>query len=77
VDLVSFPSMIIGQPKMMKTDLANKAGFTGGMITSLFANIYSYELLKSALLAAVGTIVSFGMTKLLQRLVNRKTGKKS
>lgn len=55
--------------KQMKTDIAQRAGFTGGMAATFFANIFSYELLKTALLAAVGTAVSFGMTKLLQRLL--------
>ena len=59
----------------MKTDIAQRAGLTGGMAATFFANIFSYELLKTALLAAVGTAVSFGMTKLLQRLVKRKPRK--
>jgi hypothetical protein len=38
----------------------------GGILTVLFANIFTAELGKTAILAAIGTIVSFVVAQLLK-----------
>lgn len=49
-----------------------KAGTIGGTLLILLLHIKSEELLKTALLAAVGAAVSFGVSFLLNRLVKKK-----
>jgi hypothetical protein len=49
-----------------------RTGTLGGTITILLANIHSAELFKTAVLAAVGAIVSFGCSMLMKRLLGRR-----
>lgn len=49
-----------------------KAGTLGGTCLVLLVHISSGELIKTALLAAVGAAVSFGVSFLLNRLVKRR-----
>ena len=49
-------------------DKTTKAGTAGGTLLSIFANINSEDLIKTAVLAAVGAVVSFAVTLLLKLL---------
>lgn len=52
-------------------DSTSKAGtFTGTMLT-IFANISSPDVLKTALLAAIGAAVSFVVTHVLKVMLRR------
>jgi mannitol-specific phosphotransferase system IIBC component len=46
-----------------------KAGTMGGTLLIILANISTADLLKTAVLAAVGAVVSFGVSLLLKRLL--------
>ena len=46
-----------------------KAGTAGGTLLSIFANIQSGDILKTAILAAIGAVVSFGSTMLLKMVI--------
>ena len=48
-----------------------KIGTAGGTLLSIFANINSEDIIKTAVLAAVGAIVSFAVTLLLKLLAKR------
>jgi hypothetical protein len=48
-----------------------KAGTAGGILTILLANITSGEILKTALLAAVGATVSFTVSMLLKWMIRQ------
>lgn len=50
-------------------DNTTKAGTVSGTLLTIFANINSEDLLKTALLAAVGAFVSFSVTILLKALI--------
>ena len=52
-------------------DKTTKAGTAGGTLLSIFANINSEDLIKTAVLAGVGAIVSFAVTLLLKLLAKR------
>ncbi|HVT84485.1 MAG TPA: hypothetical protein VHD35_04750 [Chitinophagaceae bacterium] len=52
-------------------DNTTKAGTAGGTLLSIFANINSGDVLKTAILAAIGAVVSFSITLLLKLLVKR------
>jgi mannitol-specific phosphotransferase system IIBC component len=52
-------------------DNTTKAGTAAGTLLSIFANINSEDLIKTALLAAVGAVVSFAVTLLLKHLAKR------
>jgi len=56
---------------MIMFDKTTKAGTAGGTLLSIFANINSEDLAKTAVLAAIGAVVSFGVTLLLKLLVKR------
>jgi len=43
-----------------------KAGTVSGTLLTIFANIHSDDLLKTAILAAIGATVSFSVTLLLK-----------
>jgi hypothetical protein len=43
-----------------------KAGTVSGTLLTIFANIHSTDLLKTAILAAIGAAVSFSVTLLLK-----------
>jgi Na+-translocating ferredoxin:NAD+ oxidoreductase RnfA subunit len=50
---------------------ATKAGTAGGILTILLANINSGEILKTAVLAAVGAAVSFTVSMVLKWMLRR------
>ena len=50
-------------------DTHAKAGTAGGTLLTIFANIQSGDILKTAVLAAVGAVVSFGSTMLLKTII--------
>ena len=50
-------------------DTHAKAGTAGGTLLSIFANIHSGDILKTAVLAAIGAVVSFGITLLLKLMI--------
>ena len=52
-------------------DNTTKRGTAGGTLLTIFANISSEDLVKTAILAAIGAVVSFGVTVLLKLLVKR------
>lgn len=52
-------------------DNTTKAGTASGTLLSIFANINSGDILKTAILAAIGALVSFSVTLLLKLLVKR------
>lgn len=55
----------------MMFDKTTKAGTASGTLLSIFANINSEDLLKTAVLAAVGAAVSFIVTLFLKLLAKR------
>lgn len=55
----------------MMFDKTTKAGTASGTLLSIFANINSEDLIKTAVLAAVGAVVSFAVTLLLKLLAKR------
>ena len=48
-----------------------KAGTAGGTLLTIFANISHDDILKTAILAAVGALVSFTITIFLKSLIQR------
>lgn len=52
-------------------DNTTKRGTAGGTLLTIFANITSEDLVKTAILAAVGAMVSFVVTLLLKLLIKR------
>ena len=48
---------------------SRRAGAAGGTLLSLLASLHCGDLVKTAVLAAVGAIVSFCVSYLLKRLV--------
>ncbi len=52
-------------------DNSTKAGTAGGTLLTIIVNINSADLLKTGILAAVGAVVSFGVTLLLKFLIKR------
>ena len=48
-----------------------KTGTIGGTLTIILANINSADILKTAVLAGIGAVVSFGMSLLMKMLVKR------
>jgi hypothetical protein len=53
-------------------DNTTKAGTMGGTFLSIFFNIDNEDLLKTAILAAVGALVSFSVTLTLKFLLRRR-----
>jgi hypothetical protein len=47
-------------------DSTTKTGTAGGTLLTIFANITKEDLIKTAILAAVGAVVSFGITLVLK-----------
>jgi hypothetical protein len=56
-------------------DMATKAGTIGGTFLILLLHISSEELIKTALLAAIGAAVSFTVSFLLNRIVKKRRTK--
>lgn len=52
-------------------DNTAKAGTAGGTLLTIFANINSEDVLKTAVLASVGAIVSFAVTLFCKFLFKR------
>jgi mannitol-specific phosphotransferase system IIBC component len=52
-------------------DNTTKAGTAGGTLLTIFANISSEDIFKTIILAAIGAVVSFGVTLLLKLLIKR------
>ena len=52
-------------------DNTTKTGTAGGTLLSIFANINSGDIVKTAILAAIGAVVSFVVTVSLKLLVKR------
>ena len=52
-------------------DNNTKVGTAGGTMLTILANINSGDLIKTAVLAGVGAVVSFGVTLLLKLLIKR------
>lgn len=50
-------------------DNHTKAGTATGTLLTIFANIHSEDLVKTAMLAAVGAIVSFSVTLCLKVVI--------
>jgi hypothetical protein len=51
---------------------STKAGTIGGTFLVLLLHITSEEILKTALLAAMGAVVSFGVSFLMNKIVKRR-----
>jgi hypothetical protein len=56
-------------------DASTRAGTIGGTFLIVLLHITSEELMKTALLAAVGALVSFSVSFLLNKLVKKRKGK--
>jgi CBS-domain-containing membrane protein len=54
----------------MNTNFHTKASTIGGTLLSLFANIDAAELLKTALMAAIGAAVSYAMSHGLKKVLD-------
>jgi mannitol-specific phosphotransferase system IIBC component len=54
------------------TDVSTKAGTLGGTLFILLLHIASGEVLKTAVLAAVGASVSFAVSYLLNRIIKKR-----
>ena len=52
-------------------DHTTKVGTAGGTLLAIFGSISGEDLLKTAILAAVGAVVSFGVTLLLKFVIKR------
>jgi len=52
----------------MKTNQQLSIGTTGGTLLSVIGQLGVHDVLRTALLAAIGAVVSFIVTWLLQRL---------
>jgi hypothetical protein len=52
-------------------DNSTKAGTAGGTLLTIIVNIKSEDILKTGILAAIGAVVSFGVTLLLKFLIKR------
>lgn len=52
-------------------DTTTKSGTAAGTLLTIFANIKSEDLIKTGILAAVGALVSFGVTLVLKSIVKR------
>ena len=54
------------------TDIATKAGTLGGTLFVLLLHLTSGEGIKTAVLAAVGAVVSFFVSYVLNRFIKRR-----
>lgn len=52
-------------------DNTTKAGTGTGTLLTIFVNIHSADLLKTAILAAIGAVVSFCVSILLKAFIKR------
>jgi hypothetical protein len=56
----------------MMSDPHSKAGFIGGPLFSAFLNITFNVLVFNAVMAAVGAVVSFGVSVVLKRVFSKE-----
>lgn len=56
----------------MKASQQVGIGTTGGTLLSIVGQLGAHDMLRTALLAAIGAVVSFVVTWLLQRLWRRR-----
>ncbi|GGG72724.1 hypothetical protein GCM10007415_00040 [Parapedobacter pyrenivorans] len=56
---------------MKTTNLQLGIGTGSGTLLSVIAQLGMYDMLKTAVLAAIGAVVSFAVSLLLQRLTRR------
>ncbi|PPK99136.1 hypothetical protein [Parapedobacter indicus] len=56
----------------MKASQQVGIGTTGGTLLSVIGQLGLHDMLRTALLAAIGAVVSFAVTWLLQRLWQRR-----
>jgi hypothetical protein len=54
-----------------QVDGSTKAGTIGGTLLILFINLRTEEVLKTAILAAIGALVSFAISMILKLLIKR------
>ena len=54
------------------SDPHSKAGFLGGTLVSAFFNITMNDLVFTVVMAAVGAVVSFGVSVLLKKFFERE-----
>jgi hypothetical protein len=52
-------------------DNTTKAGTASGTLLTIVGTISSQDILKTVVLAAIGSIVSFGITILLKSIIQR------
>lgn len=50
---------------------STKAGTAGGTLSIILANITSHDIVKTIILAAIGAMVSFGVSHLLKYLFGK------
>ncbi len=55
----------------MMSDNTTKRGTAGGTLLTILGNISCQDIMKTAILAAVGAVVSFGVTVLCKLLIKR------
>lgn len=52
-------------------DTTTTAGTAGGTLLTIFGNISSEDIFKTIILAAIGAVISFGVTIFLKTLIKR------
>ena len=57
---------------MMKANQQLGIGTTGGTLLGIIGQLGMHDMVKTAVLAAIGAAVSFAVTLLLQRLAKRR-----
>lgn len=55
----------------LQVDGSTKAGTIGGTLLILFINLRTEEVLKTAILAAIGAVVSFTISMMLKLLIKK------
>jgi len=50
-------------------DTHAQAGTVGGTLLTIIANLHSEDIVKTVILAAIGAVVSFGITLLLKIII--------
>lgn len=57
----------------MNNDSHVFAGTFGGMLLTIFSNLFIEDIARTIILAIVGALVSFGVSFALKRLIKRKS----
>jgi mannitol-specific phosphotransferase system IIBC component len=55
----------------MTTNSHTLMGTAGGTILSMLPNLHSADVLKTVLLAAIGAVVSFTISLILKKIINK------